>query len=74
MRHLSRFWGKGATPYDLEALTHVGLIVYRANHVDQALARIDQALRIDPRYHHALRDRARALLAEIRPSNATPKP
>ena len=41
LRHLSRFWGKGAPPCNLEALTHLGLILYRASHVDQALARID---------------------------------
>lgn len=92
-------------PKNTEALTHVGLILYRANHADQALARMDEALRIDPKYAHAHwdrahilyetkkdlagaaksletfltlipqgqdTDRARALLAEIRRSGATP--
>lgn len=48
-------------PKNPEALTHIGLILYRANHVDQALARIDEALRIDPRYAHAHWDRAHIL-------------
>jgi cytochrome c-type biogenesis protein CcmH/NrfG len=45
-------------PKNAEALTHMGLILYSANHIDQALERIDQALRIDPKYAHAHWDRA----------------
>ncbi len=48
-------------PRNPEALTHIGLILYKANHVDQALARIDEALRIDPKYAHAHWDRAHIL-------------
>lgn len=48
-------------PKNTEALTHMGLIFYSANHVDQALARIDEALRIDPKYAHAHWDRAHIL-------------
>ncbi len=48
-------------PRNPEALTHMGLILYRANHVDQALARIDEALKADPRYAHAHWDRAHIL-------------
>jgi lipoprotein NlpI len=64
-------------PKNTEALTHVGLVLYSANHVDQALARIDEALRIDPAYAHAHWDRANILYetkkdpAEIRRSGAT---
>ena len=106
MRHLSRFWGKDATPEcsllpafahlafdqkqfalavptgkwvlardlnNVEALTHVGLILYRAIHVDQALARIDQALRIDPKYAHAHRDRAHILYETKKDLAGAPK-
>lgn len=48
-------------PKNAEALTHLGLILYKANHVDQALARIDEALRNDPKYAHAYWDRAQIL-------------
>jgi cytochrome c-type biogenesis protein CcmH/NrfG len=48
-------------PKNAEALTHVGLILYSANHADQALARIDEALRIDSTYAHAHWDRAHIL-------------
>lgn len=48
-------------PKSVEALTHVGVILYRGNHVDEGLARIDEALRIDPGYAHAHWDRAQIL-------------
>ena len=48
-------------PKNPEALTHLGLILYKANHLDQALARIDEALRNDPKYAHAHWDRAQIL-------------
>jgi regulator of sirC expression with transglutaminase-like and TPR domain len=50
-------------PKNPEALTHMGLILYRANHTDRALAMIDDALRIDPKYAHAHWDRANILYA-----------
>jgi len=37
-------------PKNAEALTAMGFILYRANHVEQALARLDEALRADPKY------------------------
>jgi cytochrome c-type biogenesis protein CcmH len=48
-------------PRNVEAITHMGLILYQGNHVDQALARLDEALAIDPRYAHAHWDRAQIL-------------
>ncbi len=48
-------------PKNVEAITHIGLILYQGNHVDQALARIDEALAIDPKYAHAHWDRANIL-------------
>jgi len=49
-------------PGNAEALTHMGMILYRQGEVDQALARIDESLATDPRYAHALWDRAHVLL------------
>jgi tetratricopeptide (TPR) repeat protein len=48
-------------PKNVEAITHMGGILYQADHVDQALARIDEALAIDPDYAHAHWDRAHIL-------------
>lgn len=49
-------------PKNVEAITHIGLILYQGNHVDQALARIDEALALDPKYAHAHWDRANILV------------
>lgn len=48
-------------PRHVEALTHLGIILFRGNHIDEGLARIDEALAIDPRYAHAHWDRAQIL-------------
>ncbi|MBI1733974.1 MAG: tetratricopeptide repeat protein [Candidatus Rokubacteria bacterium] len=48
-------------PKNVEAITHIGGILAQANHVDQALARLDEALAIDPRYAHAHWDRGQIL-------------
>lgn len=48
-------------PKNAEAITHLGLILYQGNHVDQALARVEEALAIDPNYVHAHWDRAQIL-------------
>jgi tetratricopeptide (TPR) repeat protein len=48
-------------PRNPEAITHLGALLYREGHVDQALAKVDEALRTDPRYVHALWDRAEYL-------------
>lgn len=48
-------------PKNAEALTHLGLILYQGGHMDQGLARLDEALRVDPKYAHAHWDRAHML-------------
>jgi tetratricopeptide (TPR) repeat protein len=48
-------------PRNVEAITHIGAVLYREQTVDEAVAKIDEALRIDPRYIHALWDRAQYL-------------
>jgi tetratricopeptide (TPR) repeat protein len=49
-------------PKNPEALTHIGVILYQGNHVDEALRRIDEALVADPAYAPAHFDRAHILL------------
>ena len=49
-------------PRNVEAITHMGVILFQGNHVDQALARVEEALRVDPNYTHAHWDRAQLLL------------
>ena len=48
-------------PHDPEALTHMGLILTRAGHADAALQMFDRALAADPKYAHALWDKANLL-------------
>lgn len=48
-------------PKSVEAITHIGIILYQGNHVDRALARLEEALAIDPSYAHAHWDRAQML-------------
>lgn len=48
-------------PKNVEAMTHMGIILYQGNHVEQALARIGEALAVDPNYAHAHWDRAQIL-------------
>lgn len=48
-------------PKNAEALTHLGLVLYQGGHMDQGLARVDEALRVDPKYAHAHWDRAHML-------------
>ncbi len=50
-------------PRNAEAITHMGIILYEGGHVEQALARVDEALTIDPSYVHARWDRAQMLFA-----------
>jgi tetratricopeptide (TPR) repeat protein len=49
-------------PRNVEAITHMGLILYQGKHLDEALARIEEAIRLDPKYAHAHWDRANLLL------------
>jgi cytochrome c-type biogenesis protein CcmI len=48
-------------PKNVEAITHLGVILSVANHTDQALEAFDRALAIDPTYAHAWWDKARVL-------------
>ncbi len=49
-------------PKNIDAMTHLGLIVALGGHVDQALETIDRALAIDPSYPPALLYRGQILL------------
>lgn len=46
---------------NVEAITHLGVILYASGQVDAALAQYDRALGLDPTYAHALWDKASAL-------------
>jgi tetratricopeptide (TPR) repeat protein len=48
-------------PQNVEAITHLGLILAVAGHTDGALEALDRALAIDPGYAHAWWDKARLL-------------
>ncbi|MBI3990205.1 MAG: tetratricopeptide repeat protein [candidate division NC10 bacterium] len=48
-------------PRNVEAITHLGIILSKSPHPEQALEVFDKALAIDPNYPHALWDKARVL-------------
>jgi tetratricopeptide (TPR) repeat protein len=48
-------------PQNVEAITHIGSVLYEEGRVDDALKQVDEALRIDPTYIHALWDRTQYL-------------
>ena len=48
-------------PRNVEAITHIGSVLYREGRVDDALKNIEEALRIDPAYIHAHWDRTQYL-------------
>lgn len=48
-------------PRNAEAITHLGSVRYQEGSVDDALAKVEEALRIDPTYIHALWDRTQYL-------------
>lgn len=48
-------------PRNVEAITHLGAVLYQEGHVDEALVRVEEALRIDPSYIHAHWDRTQYL-------------
>ena len=48
-------------PRNVEAITHLGIILGIAGHTDGALEALDKALAIDPTYPHALWDKGRLL-------------
>jgi tetratricopeptide (TPR) repeat protein len=46
---------------NVEAITHLGAVLYQEGRVDEALAKVEEALRIDPAYIHAHWDRTQYL-------------
>jgi len=46
---------------NVEAITHLGAVLYQEGRVDEALAKVDEALRIDSAYVHAHWDRTQYL-------------
>jgi tetratricopeptide (TPR) repeat protein len=48
-------------PRNAEAITHLGAVAYQEGRVDEALAKVEEALRIDPGYIHAHWDRTQYL-------------
>lgn len=48
-------------PRNVEAITHLGAAFYQEQRVDEAMAKVDAALRIDPTYVHAHWDRVQYL-------------
>ena len=46
---------------NVEAITHVGAILYQEGRVDEALVKVEEALRIDPSYIHGHWDRTQYL-------------
>lgn len=48
-------------PQNVEAITHLGIILTHSPHPERALPVFDKALEIDPNYPHALWDKARLL-------------
>lgn len=48
-------------PRNAEAITHQGAVLFEEGRLDEALAKVEEALRIDPGYIHALWDRVQYL-------------
>ncbi len=48
-------------PRNVEAITHLGGVLYQEGRVEEALAKVEAALRIDPTYIHAHWDRTQYL-------------
>lgn len=46
---------------NVEAITHLGAVLYQEGRIDAALAKVEEALRIDPTYVHAHWDRTQYL-------------
>ena len=49
------------SPQNVEAITHLGIILALAGHLDNALEAFDKAIALDPTYAHAYWDKARIL-------------
>jgi tetratricopeptide (TPR) repeat protein len=60
-------------PKNVEAITHEGSILYQEGRVDDALAKVEAALRIDPTYIHAHWDRVQYLFHGKRDFNGAVK-
>jgi tetratricopeptide (TPR) repeat protein len=48
-------------PRNAEAITHLGAVLFQEGRIDAALGKVEEALRIDPRYIHAHWDRTQYL-------------
>jgi len=48
-------------PRNVEAITHLAAVLYQEGQVDEALVKVEEALRIDPAYIHAHWDRTQYL-------------
>jgi tetratricopeptide (TPR) repeat protein len=48
-------------PRNAEAITHVGAVLFQQGRLEEALGKVEEALRIDPTYLHAHWDRAQYL-------------
>ncbi len=60
-------------PRNAEAITHLGSVRYQEGSVDDALAKVEEALRIDPTYIHAHWDRTQYLFYSKRDFPAAAK-
>jgi tetratricopeptide (TPR) repeat protein len=60
-------------PRNVEAITHLGAVLYQEGHVDEALANVEEALRIDLAYIHAHWDRTQYLFYGKRDFSAAVK-
>jgi tetratricopeptide (TPR) repeat protein len=58
---------------NVEAITHLGAALYQEGRVDEALAKVEEALRIDPAYIHAHWDRTQYLFYGKRDFSAAVK-
>ena len=58
-------------PRNAEAITHLGAVLYQEGRIDEALAKVEEALRIDPTYVHAHWDRTQYLFHGKRDFTAT---
>jgi tetratricopeptide (TPR) repeat protein len=58
-------------PRNVEAITHLGAVLYQEGRVEEALAKVEAALRIDPAYIHAHWDRTQYLFHGKRDFPAT---
>src|SRR5574337_837082 len=60
-----------ADPNQVEALTHLGIILMRSNRPNEAIKLYDRALSLNPQYAHALFDKGQTLKAKGDAKGAT---